>query len=233
MQQIRLSNPKLLFVFGSNLAGRHGKGAAATAARYFKAQYGIGEGPMNKAYAIPTKDASLRTRTLHDIEGSVQRFIRYARQFSDMTFLVTRIGCGLAGFKNEEIAPMFAHAPSNCILPSAWDEILNRNPKSVFIENDIGMDQESFSFLLQDYSTMAPQYCDGPRIIAWLDDPKRGRANIAFTESHERQIAYRFELLLQDRMKKERQEGAIKAAIENIRSGDVEAALGALEQCVA
>lgn len=122
---IRLSSqnreiPAEIFVFGSNLAGRHGKGAALTARQQYGAVYGIGEGRTGDAYAIPTKDAQLRTLPLYRIRSHIEDFIRYAQKRQDLTFLVTRIGCGLAGYQDGQIAPLFALAPSNCQFDEAW-----------------------------------------------------------------------------------------------------------------
>lgn len=109
-----------IFVFGSNLAGRHGKGAALFARTYCGAQYGIGVGRTGNAYAIPTKDEKLRTIPLYIIEQHVQDFLAYAREHPELTFTITRIGCGLAGYTDSQIAPMFAGAPSNCDFPEGW-----------------------------------------------------------------------------------------------------------------
>lgn len=109
-----------IFVFGSNLAGRHGAGAALDARNNHGAQPGVGEGLTGSAYALPTKDAALRPRRLRDIRASVERFLAFARERQDLTFLVTRVGCGYAGYSDVDIAPMFAGAPSNCELPEGW-----------------------------------------------------------------------------------------------------------------
>lgn len=110
----------MIFVFGSNLAGRHGAGAALHARNHCGAKYGVGEGLQGKSYAIPTKDEQLRTLPLERIREYVERFIAFATERSDLTFEVTRIGCGLAGYKDEDIAPMFQGAPTNCKLPASW-----------------------------------------------------------------------------------------------------------------
>jgi hypothetical protein len=109
-----------IFVFGSNLAGRHGKGAALEARQKYGAEYGVGEGRTGFAYAIPTKDRDLRPRALGNIELSVERFIQYAKEHPELEFLVCRVGCGLAGYVDEEISPMFKDAPGNCELPKGW-----------------------------------------------------------------------------------------------------------------
>lgn len=111
---------KQIFVFGSNLAGRHGKGAALTAKLYHGAVYGHGVGRQGNSYAIPTKDAQLHTLPLHIIEKYVMDFKQYANQHPELNFFVTRIGCGLAGYTDEVIAPMFKNAPKNCELPLTW-----------------------------------------------------------------------------------------------------------------
>lgn len=109
-----------IFVFGSNRAGRHGKGAALCALKEHGAIYGKGEGLQGRSYGIPTKDHSLNRLFLWEIEANVQRFLEFARSRPDLTFNVTRIGCGLAGYSDEEIGPMFKGAPENCRLPEGW-----------------------------------------------------------------------------------------------------------------
>ena len=111
-----------IFVFGSNLAGRHGKGAAKDAYDHHGAVYGIGVGRQGNSYAIPTKDKRLKTLPLQSIQHYVADFITYAKQHPHLTFQVTRIGCGLAGYKDADIAPMFKSAPKNCLLPEGWRE---------------------------------------------------------------------------------------------------------------
>jgi hypothetical protein len=109
-----------IFVFGSNLAGRHGKGAALTARMQHGAQYGVGNGRTGNAYAIPTKDINLNTLPLSTINEFVQQFIQYTKSHPTEFFFVTRIGCGLAGYWDIDIAPMFKDAPDNCHLPIGW-----------------------------------------------------------------------------------------------------------------
>ncbi len=111
-----------IFVFGSNLAGRHGKGAALTAVKDYGAIYGHGEGPQGWAYAIPTKDWDLKTLPLGDIQTYVERFLSYAREHPELQFKVTRIGCGLAGYSDQQIAPFFRGAPANVhFFEPSWD----------------------------------------------------------------------------------------------------------------
>lgn len=106
-----------IFVFGSNLAGMHGGGAARIALERFGAKMGQGVGLQGQSYAIPTMQGGVET-----IKPYVDEFIQFAQQHPDLTFLVTRIGCGIAGFTDEEIAPLFedAHLVANIVLPKGW-----------------------------------------------------------------------------------------------------------------
>lgn len=115
-----MSRPAGIFVFGSNLAGRHGAGAALHARQFYGAVYGVGQGPTGSAYAIPTKDQALKPLPLAAIQGFVDLFIEYAVAHPELKFHVTPIGTGLAGYKHEQIAPMFKKAPENCQLPMEW-----------------------------------------------------------------------------------------------------------------
>ena len=121
---------KHVFVFGSNSGGKHGKGAAYAALMHYGALYGQGEGLQGNSYAIPTKDADLKTRSLADIQLSVNRFLHFAEDhFDNYTFYVTPIGCGLAGYKYSQIAPFFRDAPSNVILPAEFGGFAWTMPK--------------------------------------------------------------------------------------------------------
>jgi hypothetical protein len=118
---------KNILVFGSNLAGRHGKGAALHAMKEHGAVYGVGEGWQGQSYGIPTKDHKIKTRPLSDIKQSVDKFIQFAKDFPELTFNVTPIGTGLAGYTHGEIAPMFVDAPSNCVfLCDEWVDIIDK-----------------------------------------------------------------------------------------------------------
>lgn len=106
-----------IFVFGSNLAGMHGGGAAWVAYRKFGAIMGQGVGLQGRSYGIPTMQGGVET-----IKPYVDEFIEFAKSRQDLTFLVTRIGCGIAGFTDEEISPLFekAHEVENIVLPPGW-----------------------------------------------------------------------------------------------------------------
>ena len=110
-----------IFVFGSNLAGMHGGGAARMACRCFGAVWG--QGLQGQSYAIPTMQGGVET-----IRPYVDEFIDFARRHPHLKFLVTEIGCGIAGFTPEEIAPLFAAAVSveNIWLPARFWKVLTR-----------------------------------------------------------------------------------------------------------
>ena len=110
----------MIFVFGSNLAGKHGKGSAFFARKKHGAVYGVGVGRTGNAYAIPTKDKLLNVLPLYVIKSYVDEFIHYAKTNPYLDFEVVKIGCGLAGYSEEEISPMFQNAPHNCHLPEGW-----------------------------------------------------------------------------------------------------------------
>ena len=112
-----------VFVFGSNLAGMHGGGAAATAYRCFGAVWGQGVGLQGQSYAIPTMQGGVET-----IKPYVDEFVAFAKSHPELRFLVTKIGCGIAGFRDEEIAPLFCDAVgvANIVLPKDFVEIIKR-----------------------------------------------------------------------------------------------------------
>ena len=109
--------PGEIFVFGSNLGGMHGGGAANAAYRKFGAIIGQGVGLQGQSYAIPTMQGGVET-----IKPYVDEFIEFAKAHPELTFLVTRIGCGIAGFRDEEISSLFekAHDVENIVLPEGW-----------------------------------------------------------------------------------------------------------------
>ena len=109
--------PNEIFVFGSNLKGMHGGGAAYIAYRKFGAIMGQGVGLQGQSYGIPTMQGGVET-----IRPYVDEFIEFAKEHPTLTFLVTRIGCGIAGFTDDEISPLFkeAHEVDNIVLPPNW-----------------------------------------------------------------------------------------------------------------
>ena len=110
-----------VFVFGSNLQGSHGGGAAAAAVRYFGAIWGQGVGMQGQCYAIPTMHGGVDV-----IRPYVDEFIEFAKGHPELTFLVTRIGCGIAGFRDEQMAPLFADALElpNVVLPKSFVKVI-------------------------------------------------------------------------------------------------------------
>lgn len=117
---------KEIFVFGSNLAGRHGKGAAKYAIQHYGAIYGVGYGLQGSSFGIPTKDTKLKTLPLTHIQHYVNLFLKFAKEHSELSFRLTSIGCGLAGYKHSDIAPMFRSVPSNVVMPKEFLAILGK-----------------------------------------------------------------------------------------------------------
>lgn len=113
--------PDEVFVFGSNLQGYHGGGAARVAQMRFGAIYGQGVGLQGQSYAIPTMQGGPDT-----IQPYVDQFIAFAKEHTELFFYVTRIGCGIAGFKDQDIAPLFMEALSveNICLPESFTKII-------------------------------------------------------------------------------------------------------------
>ena len=111
-----------VFVFGSNLGGFHGGGAARVAHQRFGAVWGQGVGLQGQSYAIPTMQGGVET-----IKPYVDEFIEFAKAHPELTFLVTPIGCGIAGFTTDEIAPLFLPALDidNILLPKSFVTALN------------------------------------------------------------------------------------------------------------
>jgi hypothetical protein len=126
-----------IFVFGSNMSGVHGAGAAKYAREKHGAKLGIASGRTGDSYAIPTKDYDVATSlSLTRIHGFCRNFIRYANDHPELTFRLTAIGCGLAGFTAEQIAPMLCNAPINVRMPPEWRSVLSDLPEERFWSYD-------------------------------------------------------------------------------------------------
>ncbi len=131
-ENITALEPNEIFVFGSNVDGIHGAGAARDAREKFGAQYGIAEGLTGQCYAIPTVDFKLKRYgkryPLSKVGDSILRFIAYCRSHEELTFLLTPIGCGLAGFTEHEIVGIFSEhiseIPENIIFPKSFLDII-------------------------------------------------------------------------------------------------------------
>ena len=119
--KITALQPNEVFVFGSNLAGMHGGGAARVARKLFGAVMGQGVGLQGQSYAIPTMQGGVET-----IKPYVDEFITFASAHPELKFYVTRIGCGIAGFTTQEIAPLFKNAlgKPTIVLPRDFAEVL-------------------------------------------------------------------------------------------------------------
>lgn len=113
-----------VWVFGSNLRGAHGAGAALVARQRFGAEYGVGLGLSGRSYAIPTKDAHLKTLDGRTIHRYITQFKEYSLEHPEIRFWVTAVGYGLAGYKHAQIAPLFVGCGNNCSFPSEWKEFL-------------------------------------------------------------------------------------------------------------
>lgn len=123
-----------IFVFGSNLAGRHGAGAALFARKQRGAIYGQAHGLQGQSYAIPTLDARFQQRPLGDIAQDVGLFLGFARAHPELRFQVTPIGTGLAGFSHQEMSRLFAGHPSNCDMPTEWAALVKGAPQMIVDE---------------------------------------------------------------------------------------------------
>ncbi len=122
-ERIASLGPDEVFVFGSNLAGAHGGGAARAALEHFGAVWGQGVGLQGQSYAIPTMQGGVET-----IKPYVDEFVEFAIEHKELTFLVTRVGCGIAGFRDEEIAPLFVKAIDvpNIVLPRSFVSCIDK-----------------------------------------------------------------------------------------------------------
>lgn len=119
-----------VFVFGSNLSGYHGGGAARAAHKLYGAEWGVAEGRTGRCYALPTVQHGIAgPLSLAEIAAAIERFIAHAAAHPDTKFFVTRVGCGLAGHRDADIAPMFAAAPINCSLPDTWAQFTQGDTK--------------------------------------------------------------------------------------------------------
>lgn len=149
-----------IFVFGSNLAGAHAGGAARLAYERFGAEWGKGVGLQGKTYAIPTMQGGIET-----IKPYVDGFIRFANEHTELTFLVTRIGCGIAGFRDQEIAPLFRDAlnKDNITLPKEFADILNAGTDEdpFFLERFVKAQERMYELALSEIE-------EGQKKLHWI-----------------------------------------------------------------
>lgn len=114
--------PDEIFVFGSNLKGMHTGGAALQAAQDFGAENGIGEGLTGQCYAFPTLGRDLHSRGIKALEFARDRLFATAKALPEKTFLLTKVGTGIAGYPEENMKALFINAPDNIIMPEGWKE---------------------------------------------------------------------------------------------------------------
>lgn len=126
MQDYQNMPDERIFVFGSNLAGAHGAGAAKFAVDYRGARMGRGVGPQGQSFALPTKDENIESLSLDEIGAFAVYFMIYAAKHKELRFQLTAVGCGLAGFTVDQIAPLFICAPSNVDWPPEWESWVHR-----------------------------------------------------------------------------------------------------------
>ncbi len=137
---------EFIFVFGSNLKGIHGSGAARYALEYRGANLSVPEGVIGGCYAIPTKKSPYENMSLDEIKIHVDRFIDYAHSHPDKLFQVTRIGTGRAGFKDSDIAPLFKNAPKNCYIPGVWLKQRNKNLYRIIVAGSRTITDKKYVF---------------------------------------------------------------------------------------
>lgn len=114
----------MIFVAGTNLDGIHGAGSAKYAHDHEGLRIGVARGLDGNSYALPTVGHNFARMTLAQVAVEIGRFLEVARQYPHTEFKVTRVGCNLAGFTDEQIAPLFADAPGNCLFDEAWKPFL-------------------------------------------------------------------------------------------------------------
>lgn len=135
-----ITDGKLVFVFGSNLAGVHGAGAAKFACEKMGAIMGKGVGLHGQSYALPVKGTDIKTLPLHEVKTHIQGFLDFARRDPSIKYQLTRVGCGLAGFKDAEMAVLFKDSPPNVVLPGVWRSFLDPKLKIIapICSQDVG-----------------------------------------------------------------------------------------------
>lgn len=162
-ENINQLKPNEVFVFGSNLAGHHGGGAARAALQKFGAIMGQGVGLQGQSYAIPTMQGGVET-----IKPYVDEFISFAKAHPELKFYVTRIGCGIAGFKDEEIAPLFqeVYGEKNIILPKSF--YLSERKKNIPVTTSLDRFVEGQKTPFADYALALSEVKKGRKIFHWI-----------------------------------------------------------------
>jgi len=113
-----------VFVFGSNISGIHGAGAALVAKKVFGAEQFVGVGKTGNSYAIPTKDKRIKVLPLNTIIKYIEQFKEFTHSQPNLKFWITRVGCGLAGYHDTQIASLFKGCNTNCVFAQEWKPYL-------------------------------------------------------------------------------------------------------------
>jgi hypothetical protein len=127
----------VIWVFGANTSGRHLRGDARIAANHFGAVQGVFSGPTGRAYAIATYNDKSQALRITDIQWAIKAFLTWARSHPQQCYVIARIGGGQGGLSDQRIAPLFAQASSNCVLPQAWSPYLKPAKPSSTPESDL------------------------------------------------------------------------------------------------
>jgi hypothetical protein len=153
-----------IFVFGSNMAGHHAGGAAKTAQQYFGAMAGVGRGWSGQSYAIPTMNEHLQQMPLSQIQHYVDDFKTYTKNHPKNKYFLTSVGCGIAGYKVEEIAPMFKGISHNVIFPQSF---------RAFVEKPLPkLTQKLLNTLFRDSVIFAPNIDEIIDVLALSENEK-------------------------------------------------------------
>ena len=157
-------NENEIFVFGSNLQGLHASGAAAAATKFFGAVWGQGVGLQGQSYAIPTMQGGVET-----IEPYVDEFIDFADEHPELTFYVTRIGCGIAGFSDEQIAPLFKDCVDrlNICLPKTFYDVLARQIRNSYTREKFNLNRFRDAQAMN-YDTALEEIRNGYKFSHWM-----------------------------------------------------------------
>lgn len=133
----------MIYTFGSNLAGRHGAGSALFARNCYGAVYGVGEGLTGRSYALPTKDAQLKSLSIEQIGERVDRFFQFAKAHKEMQFMLSNFGTGLAGFDADSMLALVSRPdkPSNVHLSGLWRQMIDREVNHVYVGSTEGRAQ--------------------------------------------------------------------------------------------
>ncbi len=161
MERLTRLKDNQIFVFGSNLNGNHAGGAAADAVQYFGAINGQAVGLQGQSYAIPTLGKDMEQLSVSDIEKYVKDLVKFAIKNPDKEFIITPIGCGIAGFKPEEIGPLFNNHPDNLIMPVEFEPFR-------YIEGYKAMDEDvkgKYSCRSFEFEEGKKYHCDGNIVV--------------------------------------------------------------------